>query len=86
MITSPGCKVGASCVLTSRSNSSRFIHCPAVHVYMHERGPVDDPRRIQPIMAQGGDEGLSAPMADRHMIRQSRAFRSPAGGLGNVCL
>ena len=48
--------------------------------------PVNHPGRIQPIMAQGGNEGLGAPVAEGRMVDQARAFRGPSGGLDHVRL
>ena len=47
---------------------------------------VDDPRRVQPIMAEGSDQGLRAPVAEGRMIDQALSARCPAGGLGHVGL
>jgi len=47
---------------------------------------VDHPRCIKAVVAQGGDEGLGLPVAERRVIDQPFASRSPAGGLGHVGL
>ena len=46
----------------------------------------DHPRRIQPVMAQGGDEGLSVPVAEGGVIHQTRSAWCPPGRLGHVGL
>ena len=48
--------------------------------------PVDDPWRVKPVMAQGGDEGLRVPVAEGGVIDQACLARGPAGGLGHVGL
>ena len=48
--------------------------------------PADDPRRVQPIMAQCGDEGLGLPMAKGRVIDQTRSAWGPSSGLGPVGL
>lgn len=40
----------------------------------------------QPIMSQGTNEGLRAPMAKRCVIDKALAARSPAGRLGHIGL
>ncbi len=93
------CRVGANWVSTERSKNSRFIHCPAVHPWMHERGSIEHPRRVQPAMTQSRDEGLGLPpltvckqtvagqrMAKRGVIHQTRPAWCPSGGLGHVGL
>ncbi len=47
---------------------------------------VDDPRRIEPIVAQSGDECPGIPMAKRGMANQPLADRGPAGGLDEIGL
>ena len=54
------------------------------HLAVHR--PVDDPRGVDPVMAQGTDKGLGAPMSERRMIDQALAARGPAGGLDHVGL
>jgi hypothetical protein len=53
---------------------------------MHERGTIDDPGGIQPVMAQGGDEGLGLPVAKGCMVDEARAFGRPPGGFGHIRL
>lgn len=48
--------------------------------------PVDDPRGVEAIMAQGRDKGLGPPVAERRVIDKALAARRPTGGLGHVCL
>ena len=47
---------------------------------------VDHPGRVQPVMAQGGDEGLGLPGAERGMVDQALAAWRPPGRLGHVGL
>jgi len=54
------------------------------HLAIHRS--VDHPGRVQPVMAQGTDERLGAPMPERCVIDQALPARSPAGGLGHVGL
>jgi hypothetical protein len=54
------------------------------HLGVHR--PVDHPGRVQPVMAQGGDKGLGAPMPERCMIDEALPARRPSCGLGHVCL
>ena len=51
------------------------VHCPA-----------DDPRCVQPVVAQGGDESLSFPMAKRGVIHEPRPALGPSGRLGHLRL
>ena len=37
-------------------------------------GTVDHPGRVQPVMAQGGDEGLGVSVAKGHMVDKARPF------------
>jgi hypothetical protein len=48
--------------------------------------PADHPRRVQPVMAQGGDEGLSVPVAEWGVIDQTRPALRPSGRLDHVGL
>lgn len=48
--------------------------------------PADHPRRIQPVMAQSRDEGLSVPVAEGGVIHQTRSAWCPPGRLGHVGL
>ena len=54
------------------------VECRTVH------RAVDDPGCGQPVMAQGSDKGLRAPMTKRSMIEQSFTTRGPAGPFGHV--
>ena len=47
---------------------------------------VDHPGRVQPVMAQGGDEGLRLPVAEGGVVHQARATGCPSGRLGHVRL
>ena len=47
---------------------------------------VDDPGGIEPVMAQGGDEGLGVPVAERRMVDQACALCRPACSLRHVRL
>ena len=47
---------------------------------------VDDPVSIQPVVAQGTDERLGAPVTERGMTCQALPARSPAGGFDHVGL
>ena len=47
---------------------------------------VDQPGGIQPIMAQGSNEGLGVPMAKGCMVDQALTSRAPVGGLDHVGL
>jgi hypothetical protein len=49
-------------------------------------GAVDDPRSIDAVVAQGGDEGLGAPASERCVVDEAVADRRPAGGLDHVGL
>ncbi|MFC0200630.1 hypothetical protein, partial [Paracoccus rhizosphaerae] len=60
MITSPGRSVGASRVSPWNSYSSRFI------------APSITPGRVQPVMAQGGDEGPGVAVAEGRMVDKAR--------------
>ena len=53
----------------------RAVHCPAEH-----------PGRVQPVMAQRGDEGLGLPVAEGGMIDQACPAWRPSGGLGHIGL
>lgn len=46
-------------------------------------GLIDDPRRGQAIAAQGGDEGLRFPMAERRMRLQTLAAQCPPAQAGH---
>lgn len=46
------------------------------HLAVHR--PVDDPRCVQPVMAQGADEGLAAPMPKRCVIDQAPSVAYPS--------
>jgi len=48
--------------------------------------PADHPRRVQPVMAQGRDEGLSVPVSERSVINQTCPALGPTGRLGHVDL
>jgi hypothetical protein len=48
--------------------------------------PTDDPGRVQPVMAQRGDEGLGLPMPERGVLDQTRPAGGPSGGFGHVGL
>jgi len=48
--------------------------------------PTNDPRRVQPVMAQRRDESLSLPVAEGGMIHQTRPAWRPSGRLGHVGL
>ena len=48
--------------------------------------PAYDPGRVQPVMAQGGDEGLGLPVAKASVIDQTRPAGRPSGRLGHVGL
>jgi len=48
--------------------------------------PADDPGRVQPVVAQGGDECLCVPVAKGDMIEQTCPARGPSGCLGHVGL
>ena len=48
--------------------------------------PTDHPGRVQPIMAQGGDEGLGLPVAKGRVIDQTRPAGCPSGRLDHVGL
>ena len=48
--------------------------------------PADHPGRVQPVMAQGGDEGLRLPVAKRGVIHEPRPAWCPSGRLGHVRL
>ena len=48
--------------------------------------PTDHPRRVQSVMAQGSDEGLSVPVAEGGVIHQTRSVWCPPGRLGHVGL
>ena len=52
------------------------------HVLVH--GSVDDPGRVDPVMAKPGNEGLGVPVPGRGMVDQPDSDRCPAGGLGHV--
>jgi len=54
------------------------------HLGVHR--PVDDPRGVEAVMAQGRDKGLGAPVAERGMIDQALPTGRPARRLGHVCL
>ena len=47
-------------------------------------GTVDDPGRVQPVVAQRRDKRLRAPVAEGRVIDQPLPARRPAGGLGHV--
>src|SRR5690606_1071902 len=46
----------------------------------------EDPRRIQTVVAQGGDEGLGAPVAEGRMVDEPFPPRRPSAGLAHVGL
>ena len=48
--------------------------------------PADDPGRVQPVMAQGSDEGLGVPVTEGGVIHEPRPAWRPSGGLGHVRL
>ena len=48
--------------------------------------PAYDPGRVQPVVAQGGDEGLGLPVAKASVIDQTRPAGRPSGRLGHVRL
>ena len=48
--------------------------------------PTDDPGRVQPVMAQRGDEGLGLPVAEGGVTYQTRPTGGPSGGFGHVGL
>ena len=54
------------------------------HLAIHRS--IDHPRGIEAVMAQGTDEGLGAPMAERRVIDQALPARGPASVLGHVGL
>lgn len=54
------------------------------HLAVHHA--VDHPWCFQPVVAQGGDEGLGPPVAERGVIDEALPARCPAGGLGHVGL
>ena len=47
-------------------------------------GAVDDPGRVQPVVAQRRDKRLRAPVAEGRVIDQPLPARRPAGSLGHV--
>ena len=49
-------------------------------------GPVDHPGRLDPVMAQGGDEGQGAPMPVRHTGHEPLAARPPSAQRRHVSL
>ena len=48
--------------------------------------PTNDPGRVQPVMAQGGDEGLGLPVSEGGVIDQTRPAGGPSCRLGHVGL
>ena len=48
--------------------------------------PVDDPWRVQPVMAQRGDEGLGLPVAEGGVIDQTHPAGRPSSRLGHIGL
>jgi len=86
MITSPGCKVGTNCVLTWRSNNSRFIG-PSITQGASSRSWRRAAMKVCPRAhpRTGGGPPLD-PMAEGRMTDQARPFRGRAGGLDHVRL
>lgn len=60
------------------------VDVEAEHLGVHRA--VDNPRGVQAVMAQGRDEGLGAPMAERHVVYEALAARRPARRLGHAGL
>ena len=84
MTTVPGRSSGARTSRIYAAKASPSIHCPAVHVYMHERGPFDHPRRDQAIMGQARNERLCAPCAERGVHFQAIATQAAPSQAGQV--
>ena len=49
-------------------------------------GPVDHPSGVDPVVTQGGDGGLGAPVTEGRVVDETVADRCPAGGLDHVRL
>ncbi len=82
MIIVPGSISGTSTSRTQAAKAGPFIHCPAVHVYTHERGAVNDPWGDQPAMGQPRDQRLGAPTAEGRIHCQSLAPQGTAPQAG----
>ena len=48
--------------------------------------PADHPGRVEPVMAQGGDEGLGLPVTEGSVIHEPCPAWRPSGRLGHVRL
>ncbi len=49
-------------------------------------GTRDDPWCVEPVVAQGGDEGLGVPVTEGRIVDEAFAFRRPASRLYHVGL